>query len=404
MPGSGSRILLLGGDTDHNIGDRAILVALVHCLGRHDPTARIATVGRADAAPPIAGLETVIPRGTGGMRQLLACARAADRILVAGGGLFQDDDSRVKMPYWAARIGLLRSVNARIAAHAIGAGPLQHGESRLAARMACAALTSISVRDRHARAALARCTPRPIEIVPDPAFMLEPAPPGAADALLLSAGLPAGRPFLAVTIRQWFHARGGWVPRVLRSRAGLGVGRDEERFGALLDALADGIAGLARRLDAGVLMLPGYNVAHEADDVACEALAGRLRGTEVRLARIADPRLYKSVLGRAALVISARMHPLILAAGMGTPLVGLEYNRKFSGMLELLGITREPLRLDDFPARWGPRELQAEGEAALARPRDLGARAAMLAEAVRSRTLAIAFGGMDMATADASHA
>jgi hypothetical protein len=73
-------------------------------------------------------------------------------------------------------------------------------------------------------------------------------------------------------------------------------------------------------------------------------------------------------------------------------------------MLELLGITREPLRLDDFPARWGPRELQAEGEAALARPRDLGAQAAMLAEAVRSRTLAIAFGGMDMATADASHA
>jgi polysaccharide pyruvyl transferase WcaK-like protein len=399
-----ARILLLGGDSDHNVGDRAIVTAVTQCILSHDPTAEISLVAGRSPASPIPGVSNSIPRGIPGATALGRAAVSADRILIAGGGLFQDDDSRAKMPYWAARISLLKSLNSRIAGHSLGAGPLQHAESRLAARVACEALTTVSVRDRHAHAALTACTGRHIDVVPDPAFMLEPAPAQDAIALLRSLDLRPDRPLIVVAARRWFHARGGFVPNVLKARAGMTLASDTPRLDSLLDALSGALVHLARRLDASILLLPSYNVAHEADDAVCAALARRTGSLTVRLARINDPRLYKSVLGHATLVLSARMHPLILGAGMGVPFVGLSYNSKFEGLFELLGWPAQPLRLDDFPVRWGARELIAAAEAALGAGGDLRHRAALLGSTVRERTLEVAFGetaDTSLETADA---
>jgi len=403
-PRIGTRILLLGGDTDYNVGDRAIVSAVSQCIVAHDPAAEIAVVGGRGPAFSIPGVSISIPRGVAGAVALGRAAVSADRILIAGGGLFQDDDSRAKMPYWAARISLLKSLNPRIAGHSLGAGPLQHVESRLAARIACAALTTVSVRDRHAHAALAACTARHVEVVPDPAFMLEPAPPQDAIALLRSLNLRPDRPLVVAALRRWFHSRGGFVPNVLKARTGMTLAGDAPRLDALLDALSEALAHLGRRLDASILLLPSYNVGHEADDAVCAAVARRAGNITVRLARINDPRLYKAVVGRARLVLSARMHPLILGAGMGVPLVGLSYNSKFEGLFDLLGLQAQPLRLDDFPVGWGARELIAVAEAALGGGGDLRHRAALLGSAVQKRTLEMAFGenaDTSLETADA---
>ena len=400
----GARILLLGGDADHNVGDRAILAALARCITTHDALAEITAVGEPGLSDAIPGVARMIPRGPRGLAALARCAFDADRILVAGGGLFQDDDSRAKMPYWATRIALLRLLNSRIIGHSIGAGPLHHAESRVAARIACAAMTRISVRDRFAREALAGCTARPVEVVPDPAFMLEPSSRALASEFLRSIELQPQRPIVVATVRRWYHARGGFVPNAVKVKMGTGLKRDEDRFESLLDAIADALLRLARRLDASVLLLPGYNVGHEADDIACESLARHLKGVAVRLARVTDPRLYKAVLGHASLVVASRMHPLIFAAGMGVPFVGLSYNAKFDGLFELLGLAARPLPLDDFPDRWGTPELVAAAETALAAGIDLRQRAEGLAAEVRKRTLAVAIGAINVPHAEAADA
>jgi polysaccharide pyruvyl transferase WcaK-like protein len=404
MSRAGARILLLGGDADHNVGDRAIVSALSQCIVSHDPSAEVSIVASQGVGPGIRGVARMIPRGTSGIAGLCRAAVAADRILVAGGGLFQDDDSRAKMPYWAARIALLKSLNPRIAGHSIGAGPLRHVESRAAAGIACAALTTISVRDRLAQAALAACTSRPVDVVPDPAFMLEAAPRGNAIDFLRSLDLMPGRPLIVVSARRWFHSRGGFIPNVVKARTGIGVARDEQRFELLLGVLVDGLTHLARRLEAAVLLLPSYNVAHEGDDVVCEALAGRLRDVTVRVARIVNPRLYKAVLGHASLIISSRMHPLILGAGMGVPLVGLSYNDKFQGLFDQLGMAARPLPLDDFPDQWGSCALISAAEAALDGRGDLRHRAELLGAAVQSSTLEVAFADLRAPTPEVADA
>jgi polysaccharide pyruvyl transferase WcaK-like protein len=248
-------------------------------------------------------------------------------------------------------------------------------------------LRSISVRDEFAHRWLTGCTPAPVDVVPDPAFMLPAAPAESGAQLIRSVGLPADRPIVGVALRRWFHPRGGFIPHRLRARWVADAGA--KQLDSLLDQLAGALSRVARRLDASVLFLPTYNVAHEADYEICWKLRARLEGTHAALALINDPALYKSVSGHLSLMLSARMHPLILAASMGTPIVGLAYNGKFAALFDLLALPRRLVWLDDFVTADQSERLESLAIRACADTTDVAARAAQLAEIVDWRTAAL---------------
>jgi polysaccharide pyruvyl transferase WcaK-like protein len=389
-----ARILLLGGDSDSNVGDTAILLSLFQCIQRVRPGVQVCVTSNRPALGDLLRRSgggrpsiTVLPRGPGGFGSLLATAPRQDLIVVGGGGLFQDDDSRIKMPYWAARIAMLRALNARIVGHALGAGPLDHVESRSCARVACNVMRSVSVRDRFAQRCLSGSIGREVNVVPDPAFMLDPAPAEDARALVRSVGLAPDRPLIAVALRRWFHRRGGFIPHRLRVGAGLDDGAGAAQMAELRDELASALRSLARRLGASVLLLPSYHAAHEGDVEECTRLLAKLDdGIEARMSSIRDPALYKAVAGLATVMISARMHPLIMAASMGVPIVALAYNGKFEGLFDLLGRRSglswlEEFGRDDTAARLSELVLSALDE-----PNDLRQRCAQLAGQVSAST------------------
>ena len=129
-----ARILILAGDTDGNLGDRAIVTATCQRLRRIDPDAEISLVtSRPGRDRECLGI-VPIARGLRGLPQLIQAARRSDLVICGGGGLFQDDDSLAKMPYWALRLLMLRPFSRRIAGLSIGAGPLRYRVSRMFAR------------------------------------------------------------------------------------------------------------------------------------------------------------------------------------------------------------------------------------------------------------------------------
>jgi len=350
--------LIVGGDSDDNLGDAAILAALCHCFSRHERGVELTIVAgrsaRKRAAHALPGVVRSLARGWRGLRATAACASRQDLVVVGGGGLFQDDDSRAKMPFWATRVLGLRS---------------------------------ISVRDEFAHQWLSGCTQAPVDVVPDPAFMLPAAAPEAGAELIRSVGLSPDRPIIGVALRRWFHRRGGFIPH--RLRAGWVANRGTRELDSLLDQLAGALSQVARRLDASVLFLPTYNVAHEADYEICWKLRARLDNTHAALALVNDPALYKSVTGHLSLMLSARMHPLILAASMGTPLVGLAYNGKFAALFDLLELPRRLVWLDDFVTADQSERLESLAIRACADTTDVAARAAQLADIVEWRTAAL---------------
>jgi polysaccharide pyruvyl transferase WcaK-like protein len=390
------KILLLGGDADANVGDTAILKSLYQCIARAWPGAQVCVLSNrpgfgellTGGARGARARLSVLPRGPGGFASLVRAAPAQNLIMVGGGGLFQDDDSRIKMPYWAARIALLRALNARIVGHSLGAGPLEHPESRGCARMACGALRSVSVRDRFAQRWLSGSIGRNVDVVPDPAFMLEPVSEEAARAFVRSLGLAPGRPVIGVALRRWFHRRGGFIPHRVRALAGLDRGEGRAQMATLRADVARALRSLSRRLDASVLLMPSYHAEHEGDARECSQLLSQLQGVDARMASITDPSLYKAVAGLTTVMISARMHPLILAASMGVPIVGLAYNGKFEGLFDLLG-RRSGMSWMEYAgcALGGPaRDLEALTEAALAEPNRLRERCEELAARTTAST------------------
>jgi polysaccharide pyruvyl transferase WcaK-like protein len=382
------KVLLLSGDADYNVGDAAIVEALGSALREARGNLSLSVVADSPASGWEAPSFSVLPKGfIHSPAQWLAASRH-DLLVVAGGGLFQDDDSRVKMPYWALRLAALRAVNSRLAGHSLGAGPLSHPESRFFGRIACNALRSVTVRDRYAAAALAPCMRVAPAVVPDSAFMLHAAPQEAASNFLRANGLE-GRVLIGVCMRRWFHRLGGFVPHRVRKQLGGGeAGR--ESMDRLLENMAQALKHLAHSRGAAVLLLPSYHAPHEGDVDVSADLAARLQRERVDAvcAIIRAPRLFKAVTARLQLLISARMHPLILAASGGASLLGLGYNKKFAGCLDLLEIPEQLLWLRDMTDAHAADRIIAAAEAAVRRS-DVTATAARLGATSRSAAHAL---------------
>ena len=187
------RVLILSGDFEENLGDAAILAGTCRSLEALRPGVEISVAARDARRVPREPAVRSVPRGLAGLPALAGAARRTDLILCGGGGLFQDDDSLVKMPYWALRVAFARLLCPRVVGWSLGVGPLRARVSRWLARLCFACMESISVRDAEARALAQSLTSRPVQLVPDPALLLAPAPDARVEGWLSEQCVPLGR-------------------------------------------------------------------------------------------------------------------------------------------------------------------------------------------------------------------
>ncbi len=325
-------ILILGGDADGNLGDRAILTALCAAIARIDPQAEIIAASEHPDRMRAVLNATVLKRGLRGLPSLCAAARRSRIVLIGGGGLFQDDDSLIKMPYWAARCLLMRLCCNRLVGCSIGAGPLRSFSSRLSAMFAFSLMRRVSVRDHFARRTAQPLTSTMVEVVADPAFMLEPLDDAAGRRVFSEQNIPLDdSPLIGVTIRRWFPPKPRWIPNRILPR------KDNNMSQRLVELYARTLDRVLSRCGGRVVLMPTYNLAHEGDDQLCRQVMEMMDSDRVSLLHIDEPSLYQAAARQLALMVAGRMHAAILAASVGTPVVGLAYNPKFHGVFELLG-------------------------------------------------------------------
>ncbi|MEX2388409.1 MAG: polysaccharide pyruvyl transferase family protein [Phycisphaeraceae bacterium] len=347
------RVLILCGDADGNLGDRAIVQAICQTLREAEPEGAVALTvlcSNADRARRAYGA-AALPTGWRGWLALWRSARSSSLVICGGGGLFQDDDSLVKMPYWAARVAVARLACPRVAGVSLGVGPLKAWVSRWFGRAALRRLEPVSVRDPLAQQLACELIGDRVELVPDPAMLLKPASDEQASAMLAAHGVPLdGRPLIGVAPRRWFPPKARILPHRLMWRwRGAGV-QEQAANRDLAALLAQTLDRLAESCGGHVVFLPSYNSAHEADDQLCRAIAEQMRSTAHTLIQLDEPALYKAITAKLAVMLGGRMHPTIFAAGSGTPVVGLAYNPKFHGLFDLLGVEDHVIDVVDFVA------------------------------------------------------
>lgn len=312
------RIVLSGYYGFANLGDEAILTALVQQLREAAPEASlVALSGDPAHTRRTLGIEAVHRLDAPGVFNAL---RGASLFVSGGGSLLQDVTGLGSVPYYLGLIKLAQLLGVRTMFLGQGVGPLNLPSSRWLVGQVARAADALTVRDEASRDLLSRCgVPKSrIQLTADPVLALAPAPKDEIDALWARLGLEPGRPTIGVAIRPWST----WFERQLKA------------FSAVL-------AQHALTHDAQVLLLPF----HRPDDVLLhaelrECMAMRPEGHRppvVTLEAPLAPAEMMGLLGRLDLLVGMRLHALIMAAASATPAIGLVYDPKVSAFSDLAG-------------------------------------------------------------------
>ncbi len=351
------RVVISGYYGFGNLGDEAVLAAMLPALRARMPTAEFTVLS---ANPPhtarLHGVGTAPRIGLGALRAL----SSADLFLSGGGSLIQDATSARSAFYYLGTLGLATAGARRTMVFAQGVGPLRRAWVRTLTRRVFDRVDLLTVRDQASADLLhALRVRRLVQVVADPVFALEPASTERAEVLL--GNLP--RPRIGVALRSWGHD-------------------------AVLDPVITVLRAWRDRTKAVVVPL----AFHPARDLEISRRVAAALGGQV-LADVA-PRDMLAVIGELDLLVGMRLHALIMAAVTGVAMVGLSYDPKvdaffrqlpISQVLSINGLDAPQLR-DALALAW---ERRAELRAAL-RHRTAGLRADALRAADLAATLAAA--------------
>lgn len=283
--------------------------------------------------------------------------RRCDALLSGGGSLLQDRTSTRSLLYYLMVIRWAKKLGKPVMLYANGIGPVTKPENRKKVKQTVELANVVTLRDRASAQELRDMGVKhpELHITADPVFNLVPASADRGRELLVKAGLPAGRKFAAVSVRDWPAAR---------------------QFPQQAARLCDHLHRTYGLETVFLLMQPA------ADRETTEQVRRAMESPSYLLDVPATPSELMAVLGQAELCVAMRLHTLIFAARMAVPTVGLVYDPKVDSYLKELDLPSagEVERFDVDRACQVCDELMADYDRILARLKE---RSAALSAAAR---------------------
>lgn len=352
------KIIISGAYGYGNIGDEAILSALLATLTELNPNADI-TVLSVDPTSTseehgVRALRRIeFPSGIRSALKfalawrntckVLRAMRGADLYIIGGGGLFYDYPISTTA-YWRERFFLYagpiyhwaietiaaKAMGKPVMFCALGVGPVDTRLGRFLIRHVASKADLITVRDEESRTLLDKLglDGAPIYVTADPSVLLPPADAATVNRVLEESRVRRhGQPLIGIAVRSWF-------PFAMRSKS---WGEEKElHFKACIAQVAD---RLAHELDAEIVFIPMQRK-QPNDDALISLDIIRLMECRDRarmIVRRLTPPESMALVGKMDLVIGMRLHSLILAVTMNVPVVGIIYDPKVKAFLKSIG-------------------------------------------------------------------
>lgn len=291
-----------------NLGDELVFAGLRRRLAALGANVTAVSVDPA-ATRDVHGVAAVDHRDLPG---LVRATRAADAVVLGGGGLVQDFTSALNVPYHLSRLLPARLAGTPLGVVGIGAGPLQGRLGRGLAGAALRAARVCTTRDAASAELFRRLGIAPVEVAADLALSL-PVPEMTVEDRLV------------VCLRPW-RGRRSRVPVALRR------GGDDDiapwfvaNTAAALDAAA-GATGLSVRL-----------VAFQGDrdgplhDRVAERMSAPVTTVRPSVGDVVGE------VARGRVVVAMRYHALVSAVLGGRPAVSLGYDPKVDALAADVG-------------------------------------------------------------------
>ncbi|MBQ7566220.1 MAG: polysaccharide pyruvyl transferase CsaB [Oscillospiraceae bacterium] len=303
-------VLICGAYGRGNAGDDAILEAIVGQMRAIDPDIPLYVLSRTpkktSARHRIGSVYT--------FRFLRFCrvARRTKLYINGGGSLIQDVTSSRSLWYYLLNITAAKKLGNRVLMYGCGIGPVKKARNRrLAGRVLDRNADIITLRDNYSAEELGRMhvTKPKIRVTADPAFLLEGAPDEAAAEFLRRKGIAEDERFAFYAIRGW-KGMDGAIPAIAE---------------AARTAWQRGLRPVFLAMEP------------QTDLATCRKAAAAVGGGVPVFSAPEESALLISILRRAGLVVAMRLHALVFAAGVGTPLTGISYDPKVEAFLDYMG-------------------------------------------------------------------
>ncbi|MCK8824091.1 polysaccharide pyruvyl transferase CsaB [Fuchsiella alkaliacetigena] len=303
-------VVLLGYYGFDNLGDEAILAAIISSLQHSYPNLKITVL----SATPKKTKQTYGVRAVDrfSFKQVIKTFRKADLLLLGGGSLLQDVTSWRSLYYYLGLIYLAKKLDMLVSLYAQGMGPVNFSFNRALLVKILNQVDWLSVRDVDSQQLLTNWgVTKQIELSVDPTFNLDFTKPKEDKELEVASGFSSSNSLLGVAVRYWSAA-----PDYL------------EKLAVVLNRIQS-------QLGVTICLLPFKK---PEDLEASYELESKLQGDSRLFTGSYAPRQMAALIGELDLLIGVRLHALILAALQEVPLLGLSYDPKVDGFLARLNL------------------------------------------------------------------
>lgn len=295
----------------HNSGDDSILKAMVDSLSQKRPDLRILALSNdPQETKTVYGIDAI---NRFNLFKIIWAMRKTRLLISGGGSLIQDVTSDKSLAYYLSIIAMAKRLGAKVMLYANGIGPITRETNHKKIEKVLNSVDLITLREPSSLEELKNfnVTKPKIIVTADPAFNLVPASPEESAMLVEKAGIPAGRKYCGIAIRPWMYASS-----------------DMEQI------IADTADYIKTKHNIEPLFIP---MQEQNDTPVSENIIALMNERGYLLRGTVTPQQLLGIVGGAEFIIGMRLHTLIYAAKMGTPVIGLTYDPKVDAVMEYLG-------------------------------------------------------------------
>ena len=314
-----------------NCGDEAVLMAMIHCLKTLMPDVRIVAL----SANPKKTRELYGVKSVNRWNPfIIALEILTCNLFISGGGsLLQDITGAGSVKYYLGVIGIASFLRKKVMIYSHGIGPLRDQKSRAKVAKAFRRCQIISVRDVSSAKLLGEIgVKRDIHVVSDPVMALRVDDVDDDTHIIIEAELQklglsmdksaALKPLLLAIVRPW------------------GDNRHVVPVAELLDAQ------IKQGWD--VLLIPAH---FPSDSETMSQIEAAMEQLPLCLDKCLSAHQFLALIARADKVFSMRLHGLICAMAVGTPMVALSYDPKVDAFMEQADMESFCLSYDNLDSK-----------------------------------------------------
>jgi polysaccharide pyruvyl transferase CsaB len=330
------KIFLIGWFGAGNIGDEAILISELLLLRNHLSKSEIYILSfnpekTRKLTANIPEVKKILRMGSkrdvfkSDFLGIFKAFREVDVVLIGGGGIFQDIYNHYPIPFFTGMALLARWNKKRLVLYCVGIGPIRGSIGKKLCKVAANSADMICVRDAGSKDLLKSLgVNKPVHLSADPVFLLEPVKNGNVEKVIQSHHLGRNGPAIGVNVQDLLF----W--------------KSESR-----KILAETLDTLIKERGATIVFLPlgaykdgwfNREKSSAVDMAASKKLAALMGGKYSIITDELTPQELLAVIEKLDLVISMRLHGLIMGLNAGVPVIALTYEEesKIRNLMERL--------------------------------------------------------------------